>query len=114
MNTARTDRKPRTDLKRRTLKRSKYSMQRTFGHLKNKTLGAIGGVQGLGFDVIIRVLVAITVIIFIMFHAIYLKTGVPMFTYGLTMMFLPPLYFLWALLKIISVYLLKMDPAGFP
>ena len=83
-------------------------MQRSFGHLKNKTLGVISS-NGI-FKILLSVAVALSLVIFILFHPIYLKTGVPMFKYGASMMLLPPFYALWAIFKLVTVYLLGKQP----
>lgn len=83
-------------------------MKRSFGHLKNKTLGVVNS-TGV-FKVILSVAVALSLAVFVLFHPIYLKTGVPMFKYGASMMLLPPFYILWALFKLITVYLLGKNP----
>lgn len=87
---------------------SEKYMKRSFGHLKNKTLGVINPAGIL--RVILSVALALSLVIFILFHPIYLKTGVPMFKYGASMMLLPPFYVLWALFKLITVYLLGKKP----
>jgi len=86
---------------------SKYA-RRSFGYVKSN-LGLSGVPTGGNLaSLMIKIVAILMVLIFIMFHPIYLKTGVPMFKYGFSMMILPPFYFLWAMWKLISVYLLKM------
>lgn len=84
--------------------------KRSFGHVKsNLNLGLTGIPTGGDLvSLMIKIVAILMVLIFIMFHPIYLKTGIPMFKYGFTMILLPPFYFLWAMWKLISVYLLKM------
>lgn len=87
--------------------RNKYA-KRSFGYVKSN-LGLTGLPTGGDMvSLIVKIVAILMVLIFIMFHPIYLKTGVPMFKYGFSIMILPPFYFLWALWKLISVYLLKM------
>lgn len=83
-------------------------VQRTFGHLKNKALGVVSG--GEVFTILLKIVLVLSILIFILFHPIYLKTGVPMFKYGASMMLLPPFYILWAIFKLVTVYLLGKRP----
>lgn len=86
----------------------KYA-KRSFGHLKNEALTKLGAVnKGNLFLGILYLVAAITVLTWVLFHPIYLKTGTPMFKYGLSMIALGPFYFIWAVWKILSVYLFKM------
>ncbi|CAM9104573.1 unnamed protein product [Sphacelaria rigidula] len=90
---------------------SKYS-KRSFGHLKNKALTTLGATnKGNLFLAIVMILTVIPLFVRIMFHPIYLNTGTPVFKYGLSMAILGPFYFIWAVLKILSVYLLGMGKA---
>lgn len=100
---------------RKDRKDHKYAKRRTFGHLKNKALGMSWPTMSKGdmFKLMLRIVIAVCVLVFVFFHPIYLKSGFPMFKYGATMMLLPPFYFLWAIFKLVSVYLLGMD-AGPP
>lgn len=92
---------------------SQKKQKRTFGYLqdfKNRALGSSAdGTNPPIMKTLLMITVAVTLLVFIMFHPIYLKSGVPMFKYGMTMMLLPPLYFLWAVFKIVSVYVFKMN-----
>lgn len=86
----------------------KYA-KRSFGHLKNEALTKLGGVKkGNLFLAILFMIAFIPTLAWVLFHPIYLKTGTPVFKYGLSMIVLGPFYLLWAVLKILSVYLLKM------
>lgn len=88
----------------------KYAM-RSFGHLKDKALTSLGSTGKTSiFTMILIVLAIIPFLIWVMYHPVYLKTGTPMFKWGLAISLLQPFYFLWAILKIVSVYLLKMSP----
>lgn len=62
------------------------------------------------FKVILKILAVVMLLTFVMFHPLYLKTGTPMFKYGFSMIVLPPFYLLWALFKLVSVYLLGKSP----
>lgn len=89
-------------------KDTKYS-KRSFGHLKNKALTKLGSTnKGNLFLAIMVIVTAIPLFTWIMFHPIYLSTGTPVFKYGLAMVVLGPFYLIWAVLKILSVYLLGM------
>ena len=81
--------------------------RRSFGHIKNETLKALGASTG-GSPVkaIAMIIVVLVAIIFVNFHAIYIKTGTPMLGYGLAFSFLQPLYTLWAIWVVLSKYLL--------
>lgn len=86
----------------------KYA-KRTYGHLKDEALTKLGAInKGNLFMGILYLVVAITALTWVLFHPIYLKTGTPMFKYGLSMIVLGPFYLIWAVWKILSVYLLKM------
>ena len=105
----------RTSIQRKIARDRKDSnryAKRSFGYVKDTTLKSLGltGVPTGGelVKLMVKIVAIMMVLIFIMFHPIYLKTGTPMFKYGFSMMILPPFYFLWAVWKIISVYLLKM------
>lgn len=87
---------------------SKYS-KRSFGHLKNKALTTLGATnKGNLFKTILMIITVIPLFIWVLYHPIYLKTGTPVFKYGLSMAVLGPFYLLWAIWKILSVYLLGM------
>ena len=81
--------------------------RRSFGHLKDDALEALGASTGgspmMAIAMIIAVLIAI---IFVNFHAIYIKTGTPMLGYGLAFSFLQPFYTLWAIWVVLSKYLM--------
>lgn len=85
---------------------------RSFGHLKNKTLTTLGmgSLKDSIFKIILALVATAMLVTFVFFHPIYLKTGTPMFGYGISMLLLPPVYLVWALWKLVSVYLLRMRP----
>ena len=102
-------RKIARERKHKDTKDTRYA-KRSFGFVKSnlKSLGLSGPTGGEMVSLVVKIVAIMMVLIFIMFHPIYLKTGTPMFKYGFSMMILPPFYFLWAVWKLISVYLLKM------
>lgn len=80
--------------------------RRSFGFVKNETLAALGNSAAEApMQVIMMTVVVVLLLIFVNFHAIYLKTGVPMFAYGFSMSMLQPFYTLWALFVVLSKYL---------
>lgn len=80
--------------------------RRSFGFVKNETLDALGSsAAGATTKLIMMAVVVVLLLIFVNFHAIYLKTGVPMFAYGFSMSVLQPFYTLWALFVVLSKYL---------
>lgn len=90
-------------------KYSKKYMKRSFGHVKDKAMTSLGATNGGSlFTMILIILAMIPLSIWVLYHPIYLKTGTPMFKYGLAITLLQPFYAIWAVLKILSVYLLKM------
>lgn len=85
----------------------KYA-KRSFGHLKNEALTKLGASNKANlFLAILYLVVIVTVVTWVLFHPIYLKTGTPMFKYGLSMIVLGPFYLIWAVWQILSVYLFK-------
>jgi len=81
--------------------------RRSFGHIKNDALETLGAsVGGDAIHAILMVSMVFLFLIFANFHAIYLKTGTPMFKYGFAMTFLQPFYTLWSLFVLLSKYLL--------
>lgn len=98
---------------RSSRRKSEPYKRRSFGHVKDMSLSSLGltslgNTKGQIMMVLVKILAALMCVVFVMFHPLYLKTGVPMFKYGFSMMVLPPFYLLWAIWKLLSVYLLGM------
>ena len=81
--------------------------RRSFGHLKNDALEALGASAGGSAMMAVAIIMSLMIaLIFVNFHAIYIKTGTPMLGYGLAFSFLQPFYTLWAIWVVLSKYLL--------
>lgn len=101
-----------SNIYKRGLKKKMTSKSRMSGW-SSMTLGSALGLQetkSVIFKVVLKILAVVMLLTFVMFHPLYLKTGTPMFKYGFSMMVLPPFYLLWALFKLVSVYLLGKSP----
>lgn len=98
--TTRTRTRPRTISK---------TAKRSFGHKKNKgVLARLGegteSVTGLGKKLLLITIILVPFFVWVNFHPIYLKTGTPMFKYGLSMAVLQPFHSIWAIFKILQAY----------
>ena len=87
-------------------KEPKYP-RRSFGFIKDETLASLGASASQArMEVMMTFVLMVLFLLFVNYHAIYIKTGTPMFGYGLAMAFLQPFYTLWALFVVLSKYLL--------
>ena len=86
-------------------KEPKYP-RRSFGFVKNETLASLGASASQAeMQVIMTIVFIMLFLLFVNYHAIYIKTGTPMLGYGLAMTFLQPFYTLWALFVVLSKYI---------
>ena len=56
---------------------------------------------------IMFVFILMTFVFFCNYHAIFIKTGTPMFKYGLAMNFLQPFYSIWSVWVVLAKYVLQ-------
>lgn len=71
---------------------------------KMQSLGQ--GAAATGITGVLVLILISALMLFVNFHAVYLKTGTPMLKYGLAMTFLQPFYSAWATWVVASKYAL--------